>query len=359
MIRILHVIGSLANGGMETFLLNLYRHIDREHIQFDFVVGTRYKLCQAYVDEITQFGGKIYWQSNAYNFIELYHILRHHPEYKIVHAHRDAMSALYLAMAKAAGVKVRISHSHNVGESGTVKKVMTMALRIILNKVATLRLACGHEAGEHLFNGFDYQVFPNAIDLTFYRYNVKLSDASRKSLSFRDNDIIIGHVGRFEHQKNHEFLVKVFKQLYMRNPRIRFLLIGTGSLEGKVREQLRSYGLEKVTTILKHRTDIPDLLQAMDLVVFPSHFEGFSMAMVEMQAAGLRILASNCIPREINISGNIAFKSLNDTPGQWAETALSMLNYNRDSTAISKLSNYGLDINESVKRIEALYLSLS
>ena len=268
------------------------------------------------------------------------------------------MSALYLAAAKAAGVKVLISHSHNAGESGAIKKLMTKALCPLLNHVATLRLACGREAGEHLFHGYPYKVFPNAIDLDSFRYDKSRADAIRKALGFGEKDVIIGHVGRFEHQKNHDFLAKVLQQLYKRNPQIRFLLIGTGSLEEKIRGQFRDYGIENVVTILKHRTDIPDLLQAMDLIVFPSHYEGFSIAMVEMQAAGLRILASDCIPQEINITGNVAFKSLNDTPEQWAETALSMLNYNRGSAAISKLADYGLDINESVKRLENIFLAL-
>lgn len=356
MIRILHVIGTLANGGMESFLLNLYRHVDRSRIQFDFVVGSQNGWCQSYADEIRNLGGEIYTLPAGLKGIRAFQsLLLQHPDYQIIHCHRDAMSTLFLLVARFVGRKLLISHSHSASETGWVKQVATVALLPLLNKLALYRLACGREAGEHLYHGYAYRVIPNAIDLSAFTYKQERAEIVRRNLGFFPDDLVIGHVGRFEKVKNHSFLLDVFSRLHTRDPRMKLLLVGSGSLKEAMVHQVEALGLHRSVVFLEQRTDIPDLLQAMDLVVFPSFYEGFSMAMVEMQAAGLRILASDQIPQEVNITGSVTFKSLKDGSEQWAQAASSLLAYRREAVPVHKLYEYGLDIHESARAIQQFY----
>lgn len=359
MIRVLHIIGTLANGGMESFILNLYRHIDRSRFQFDFVVGSRNGWCQQYADEIEQLGGMIYIVPKGLRGVpEFRSILSEHPEYKIIHCHRDAMSCFFLLVAKIEGIKCRVTHSHNASETGLLKKTLTRLLLPFLNSMATHRLACGREAGEHLYHGHSYKVFPNAIDLSAFSYKENHALDIRMKLGFNTEDIIIGHVGRFEYQKNHAFLLDVFSVLNSQNPKTKLLLIGSGSLKDEIVKKVQSLSLSRSVVFLEQRTDIPDLLQSMDLVIFPSFYEGFSMAMVEMQAAGLRILASDQIPHEVNITGSVTFKSIKDGALQWAQTASSLLKYKKEEVPVQKLYDYGLDIHNSAKEIQSFYEQL-
>lgn len=359
MIRVLHNIGTLASGGMESFLLNIYRNINREKVQFDFVVGSSNNWNQNYADEITRMGGRIYCIPNGLKGVcSFYKLLKNHPEYQVVHSHRDAMSALFLYAAQKAGIKHRIAHSHNAGETGIIKKIATKILCPLLNKVSTICFACGQEAGEHLF-GKDFTIIPNAIDLVTYKYNPIFAGDKREELGLKRSDIVFGHVGRLIKQKNHDFIIAVFKQIHSANKNAKLLLIGDGELKSEIERKIACLGLDDSVLILSNRADVNELLQAMDIVIFPSFYEGFSMAMVEMQASGLRILCSDQVPKEINITGNVVFKSLNDSATDWAKDAINLLNYNRNSTdSISLLTQAGLDIHQSARAIQDMYLHL-
>ena len=361
MIRVLHNIGSLANGGMESFILNLYHHIDTSKIQFDFVVGTKNSWCEAYAEDIRRRGGRIFLLSGGLvsQVRQFQNILRQHPEYQIIHSHRDANSVFFLSAAKlTGGGRILISHSHSASETGAFKRLATIALRPFLCRLSTMRMACGSMAGEHLFKGFAYTVFPNAIDLDKYKYDCAKAETQRGKLGLTATDVVIGHVGRFEHQKNHQFLIDIFYHVSLKVPTAKLLLIGNGSLKEKAIGRVNDLGLADKVIFLEQRSDVDQLLQAMDLVVFPSRYEGFSMAMVEMQAAGLHILSSDKVPPEINVTGGVTFKSLDGSAEEWADETLRMLGYDRNNNALKKLYDYGLDINDSVRKIQALYISL-
>lgn len=361
MILVLHNIGTLASGGMESFLLNIYRNIDREKVQFDFVVGSYNSWNEGYADEINKLGGHIYHiPSGLKGVYYFYKILQKHPEYQIVHSHRDAMSALFLFAAKKAGVTHRLAHSHNAGETGIIKQIATKILRPLLNKVSTQRLACGQEAGEHLFGNKNFSIIPNAINLSTYKYNSILANDKREELGLKKGDIIFGHVGRLIQQKNHNFLISIFQQIHSKNKDTRLLLVGDGELKSEIKQKIAHFNLNDSVLILSNRSDVNELLQTMNMVIFPSFYEGFSMAMVEMQASGLRILCSDQVPKEINITGNVVFKSINDSAEEWAKEALNLLDYNRDShNSIALLTQAGLDIHQSAQTIQNMYLDLS
>ena len=359
MIRVLHNIGTLANGGMESFIMNLYRNIDRSLVQFDFVVGHRTDWSKAYENEILSLGGRIFVLEQGRNpFVQFYEILKKHPEYKIVHSHRNAISSLFLTIAKVRGVKIRISHVHSTSEIGIIKIVLTQLLCPLLNHVATNRLACGKEAAEHFFKNHNYEVFPNSIDLKKYRYDKHIRHNKRLEIGLSDSDVVIGHVGRFSVEKNHEFLVNVFMELHKIDKRSKLLLVGAGGLKKRIVQMVEEQKISDSVIFLENRADVHELLQVMDLAVFPSLYEGFSMAMVEMQASGLRILASTGVPDEINVTGSVFFMGLEKSPSQWAENVHTLLKYDREIMDQGQLYHAGLDIHSNAERLCHKYIEL-
>lgn len=357
MIRVLQVIGTLANGGMESFILNIYRHINRDQIQFDFVVGSKNGWCETYAHEIESMGGKvIFLPTNLQGLIAFYRLLRGHSEYQVVHAHRDAMSTLFLMVAMLVGLPVRISHSHNAGATGFMKRTITQMIKPVLNIVATKRLACGKEAGDFLFGNHSYRIVPNAIDIKKFLYDTEVMTRKRIEIGIPPQSVVIGHVGRFEYQKNHAFLIDIFREICQKIDHAVLLLIGSGSLKGIIEKKVADAGLASKVVFLEQRFDINELLSAMDVVVFPSYYEGFSMAMVEMQASGLPILCSDFVPHEINITGKVEFASIKDNPRVWADKVLEIVaNDVRADGHVEKLYKAGLDIESSVEIMQKIY----
>ena len=359
MIRILHNIGTLSNGGMESFIMNLYRHIDRNKVQFDFVVGHKTDLFLPYADEILSMGGRLFFLNESVPaVVQFGRILQENPEYRIVHSHRDAMSTFFLRQAQRQGVPVRIAHSHNASETGFKKKVVTRLLRPLLNHYSTLQLACGQEAGQHLFGGGRFKVFPNSIDISQYKYNEQISVAKRNEIGIGLDNLLIGNVGRFSQQKNHFFILEIFERILEKNGKARLLLVGTGQLMTPVWNKAKEKSMLDKIIFLENRTDVNELLQAMDIVLFPSLYEGFSMAMVEMQAAGLRILSSDRVPKEINVTGLVTFKGLNDSASSWADELLHLSQYERNSIHNELLVTAGLDVRGNAKMLQEMYIEL-
>lgn len=359
MIRILHIVGSLANGGMESFVLNLYRQINRHEIQFDFIVGSRNGWCEAYAKEIAEKGGRVFYiPTNLKGMVMFYEFLRKNKEYRIIHSHRDAMSTFFLTIALVAGIPLRISHSHSAGAKGIAKRIATRLLRPVLNYVATDRWACGQNAGEFLFGKLPFKIIPNGIDLNVYKYNYKVSLKKRAELGLPSDALVVGHVGRFEYEKNHDFLLDIYKEIYNLNDNVRLLLIGSGSLKAHIQKRIIEENVSGVL-FLEKRVDINELLMLMDIVVFPSHYEGFSMAMVEMQASGIPVLCSDSVPREINLTGLVHFKSLNDSAESWANELIKQHGVDRlNSDTFRVLKNAGLDVHDSSQMVQNEYLRM-
>lgn len=355
MIRILHNVGSLAAGGMESYIMNIYRNIDRTKIQFDFVVGdeTNY-----YEDEIKELGGIIYRIPTSitapYRF---YKLLSKHPEYTIVHSHRDAISSLYLLAAHFAKVKVCISHSHSSQKKG-IAKLIASTIKWIIPYVTTDRLACGKEAGAWLYGRNNYRIVPNSIDCSKFAYNPSLRSIIRKELNIDEDDVVIGHVGRFEIEKNHKYILDVFSSFVKKHPKAKLVCAGSGSLFNSIIEYSIELGTRDNCLLLGNRKDIYQLLQAFDIILFPSLYEGFSIAMLEFQAAGLPILCSDTIPKEINLNNNIVFKSLNDPIEEWAdalEKITKTINM-RDETSNNCIKQAGYDIHDTAIKMQQFYI---
>ena len=355
-IRILQEVAGLGNGGVETFLMNVYRNIDKDKIQFDFILSHDWK-SNIYEDEIKSLGGNIYYLEEGYKqFISFYKFIKSHPEYKIVHSHRGAFGSFYLFTAWIAGIKHRIAHAHTSSAVRKSKARWVKILRPFLYVVSTKRFSCGTEAGLWMYGKYSFEVLNNSIDISSFRHFEKREDI-RNKLGLGCDDILFGHVGRFAEEKNHSFLVDVFKTIHAKNNKSKLLMIGDGHLRSSIENKLKSLGLSDSVFFLQNRRDVNFLLTAIDLVIFPSLFEGLSFAMLEMQASSLRILASDRIPKEINITGEVFFKSIDDSPEAWALDALRLSKYDRNSVDIQPMYDKGFDIEENVKTLENYYLS--
>lgn len=355
-IRVLHVVTHMNRGGLETMIMNYYRHIDRTKIQFDFLTHRDGK--KDYDDEIFKLGGKIYHlppvnplDKKGY-LKKLDDFFREHPEYKIVHSHLDCMSAYPLRAAKKYGVPVRIAHSHNTSQERNLKYLIKLYSRSLIPKYATDLFACGEEAGKWMFRNHPFVVMRNAIDAEKFVYNSEVAKQKREELGIEDK-FVLGHVGRFNLQKNHEFLIDIFNEVCKQNENAVLLLIGTGELEYKIHEKVRNLGLNKKVMFLGVREDIPELMQAMDVFVFPSLFEGLPVTLVEAQAAGLPCVVSDMITKEIDIIDNMRFLEINGTTSKWVEEIEK--ERERQKEACRMIENAGFDIKRNAEWLTNLY----
>ena len=327
MIRVLQIVTSMNRGGLETMIMNYYRQIDKNRIQFDFLEHRDFK--SDYTDEILAMGGKIYKVprqnplSSGYKKA-LDDFFAEHNEYDIVHSHIDCMSADPILAAKNNGVKVRIAHSHNSNQTKDLKYPLKMICKRKIPGVATELFACGKEAGEFMYDGKPFTIMNNAIDTSIYEFDEAKREAKRKELlcnltANTDETFVVGHVGRMEHQKNHNFLIDVFAEIKKIRENSVLILAGTGSLEKQLMEKVDSLGLKDSVMFLGTRDDVPELLMAMDVFLFPSHFEGLPLTVVEAEASGLPVVMSDVITKDCILTSDVVQMSLKGSAKAWAK----------------------------------------
>ena len=363
-IRVLQITGGMNMGGIENFIMNVYRNIDKDKVQFDFLIHQDEK--QIFEDEIVKLGGKIYRISSIrqIGYLKYKKILRkffEENQYKIVHSHYNELSGLILEIAKKVGIKVRIAHSHT-----SYPKYSNIFLNIIskylVNKLKDdkiIKFSCSKRAGEWLFGKNSiFKIINNGINPEEYIFNLNKRDEERKKLGISKDDIILGHVGRFSNEKNHLFLIDVFNELYKKNKNYKLILIGDGPTKEEVMKKVKTFKLEKRVSFLGVRKDVKNLLQSLDLFILPSIFEGLPVTLVEAQGAGLKCFISDCVTREIDLEcGLTEFISLEKSPKEWAETVDSKREYERKNT-IEALRSHGYDMTENAKKFEKKYIEL-
>lgn len=358
-IRVLHVVTYMGRGGLETMLMNYYRHIDRNKIQFDFLVHRNFKA--DYDDEIKFLGGRIYHlpRLNPFSphyYTELNNFFKKHPEYKIIHVHQDCMSSIALKIAKRNGIPIRIAHSHTASQDKNFKLLIKKHYMKSISKYATHLFACGKEAGDWMFSGHSYTIMNNAIDANAFIFAKEKREVIRDKLHLT-NELVIGHVGRFSPPKNHEFLIDIFNEIQKIDSNTKLLLIGTGDLEAKIKDKVKTLGLDKNVLFLGNRSDVNELMQAMDIFLFPSHYEGLPVTLVEAQASGLPIFKSDNVPEQCKITSNVYSLPLEDSASDWAKYILNQYqNYHRiDTSSYIKKASY--DIKQNAKWVEDFYVS--
>lgn len=358
-IRVLQVVTVMDRGGAETMIMNYYRRMDRTRVQFDFLVHREQR--GIYEDEIERLGGKVYrafpirpWNYDKYRkWLDAF--FREHTEYSAVHAHILENCGFVLEAAKKAGIEKRIAHSHLSRPVLDYKIFFRKYGKHILHKCgATGYLACGEDAGKYLFDDAPFLVLPNAVDTNLFAYDQQMRDKKRQELGIQ-NKLVLGNVARFHIVKNQTFLVDIFQEVRKRIPESVLLLVGEGPEQENVRNRVKDLGLESSVCFLNVRTDVNELLQAMDVFVFPSMVEGLPLSLIEAQASGIPCILSDQVAKETAITNLVEFISLSTTPKYWAERVIEAAGRKRvDTSELIKAANY--DIQSNAEWLQAYYL---
>lgn len=364
-IRILHAVVNMNRGGAETLLMNLYRNIDRTKIQFDFLT------CKpgVYDAEIIELGGNIHRipyisDIGHTGYIRaLDQFFASHPEYRIVHSHMDKMSGFVLRSAKKAGAPIRIAHSHNTSsEGGIAARVYKWVAGRSIKSCATHFVACSGKAARWLFadKGSQATILKNGIESEKFAFSLEVRSDVRQELKLQQDQFVIGHVGRFAHQKNHSYLIDIFAQFHSNYPNSVLVLVGEGPLRSDVDQKVKALKLNDKVRFLGIRSDIERLLQAFDVFVFPSLHEGLPVSLIEAQGAGLPCLISDVISQEVDMGiGLVTCIPLHDRT-LWIEELqrAAAIRHTRQIPA-SSLPSKGYDIKNTAAWTEGFYLAIS
>lgn len=358
MIRVLQIVTYMGRGGLETMIMNYYRNIDRNKVQFDFLVHRQEEA--DYDKEIVALGGKIYHMPMLNPFSKSYFnaldsFFKEH-KYDIVHCHLDCMSAYPLKIAQKNGVRVRIAHSHNKSQDKNLKYPIKLYSKRLIPKYATHLLSCGKEAGDWMFNGKPYTILNNAIDAQSYRFDKQIREEMREQLGFNQEDFVIGHVGRFNPQKNHNFIIDVFNFVHKKNAAAKLVLVGTGDGQKAIKEKVESLALSDSVLFLGNRTDVNKILQAMDVFLFPSLYEGLPLSIIEAQAAGLPCVIFDNVPPECIKTDRVFHYSLEKPLDFWANKIIEAAKIEKNDT-YDEIVASGFDIKNNANKLQNFYTS--
>lgn len=363
-IRILQITGGMNMGGIENFIMNIYRNINRDKVQFDFLLHQEEK--QIFEEEILSLGGRVY-RINSLGKVGHFKYLKglkefflSHKEYRIVHSHYNTISGIILREAKKCNIPVRISHSHtSYPKYRFIEKIYKTYSKLLIKNNSNLKFACSKKAGEWLYGKIiNFEVINNGVNSKEYLYNREKREYIRNELALSQKDIVLGHIGRFSSEKNHMFLIEIFKELNKINENYKLFLIGDGDTQKDIEEKVEKLELGTKVKFLGVRKDVKDILQGLDMFILPSIFEGLPVTLVEAQGAGLKCFVSDSITKEIDLKcGLIEFISLEKSPKKWAEIIDNNRVYQRRNTQ-SFIKKYGYDMFEIAKKLENTYIKL-
>lgn len=355
MVRLLCILSSMNAGGAETFLMKIYRNLDRNKFQLDFCINEKEKCF--YEDEINSLGGKIFRiPSKSENYkafkTQLFKLVNNNGYQHVLRITSNTMGFMDLKIAKKAGARVCCARSSNSSDGGGFKeKVAHFTGRLLYDKYVDVAIAPSDLAAAYTF-GNNYKnrtlILHNAVDLDVFKYSKEARLKIRNEFSIPENTKVFGHVGRFMEQKNHVFLADIFRSIKNTCPDAVFLLVGDGPLKEKFINKVRELEFIDSVVFAGIRSDIPDLLSAMDAFVFPSFYEGMPNTVIEAQATGLPCVISDSITKEANITGLVEYLPLALSAEEWAEKSISKAMAERIDTKESFVNN-NYDI-ESVTR---------
>ncbi len=361
-IRVAQIIGKWLGGGVESVVMNYYRHIDRTKIQFDFICDE--DSTNIPYEEIEKMGGKVILIP-PYQKVFKYHkklkeVLKA-GGYKIVHSHINTLSVFSLFAAKCAGVPVRIAHSHSTTNKKEKKKnLLKQVLRPFSKVFATDYMCCSELAGRWLFGNKEYDngnvyLLNNAIDLDKFKYDEEKRKEKRKELNIEDDTLVIGHVGRFVEQKNHRFLIDIFNEVHKQKENSILLLAGQGPLMEEMKEKVKILGIEDSVKFLGQRNDINELYQAFDVFCLPSLYEGLPVVGVEAQATGLLCVFSDDMTKETKVLDTTEFLSLNQSVEEWAYTILKKYKSFKRKNCTNEISKKDFNIKKEANKLTQKY----
>ena len=357
-VRILHILGNTQLGGAESRIMDLYRHMDRSVVQFDFVVHSKEE--GYFNEEIRKLGGRIFRVPrfrvlNYFSYCRAWKkLLQEHrdadgrSEFHMIQGHMTSTAAIYLPIARKCGIETTIAHARSAGVDKGLKGILTRFLRRNLSKKADYLFTCSELAGISVFGKKAVEqgrtrFLPNAIDCQKFAPDPLVREKIRRELGI-EKCYVIGHVGRFHYAKNHEYLLRVFAELVKRKTRdYVLLLLGEGSGMEDIRILSRELGIGDKVYFLGNKSNVNDYYQAMDYFVYPSRFEGMPGTIVEAQTAGLRCLMSDTICKEVIATELVMTRSIREDPGLWADEIEQHLQYQR-SSRVDEMKELGFDV---------------
>lgn len=365
MIRVLHSVSNMDRAGIETMLMNYYRHIDKNKIQFDFLCNKSKP--GAYDDEIKLLGGNIFHSPglNPLKFFKyekfMCNLFNENPDIKIMHSHNGELAYQSLLGAYKKGIKTRICHAHNTKIEPNLKKPLKLLYKTQLKKVANHYWGCGVDAvrfyfGDKVIKENKFMVLHNAIDVDKFIYNEEKRKELREKMNLQ-NKFVIGHVGRFMEQKNHDFILDMFKLVVKKEPNAVLLLLGDGELQEKMKKKASNLGIENAIRFMGNINNVNDMYQVMDTFILPSLFEGLPVVGIEAQAAGLKCFFSKNITTEVKITDNVKYISL-DKIEDWCDSIMENKEYQRGNMREMVIKS-GYSIQDEAKKLERLYLELA
>lgn len=370
-IRILHVVGRMDRGGIETFLMNVYRKIDREQIQFDFLAHYG-KENADYNEEIRSMGGRIYEmpaiktpEGARYHMFFKYRkalneFFAEHQEYNVIHGHMTNTAAIYMPIARKHGVEYRIAHSHQGKAMNGLAGFVTDLMSAPIPKLSTHWFACSEAAAQWIFSQKSIDegkvtMVKNGIDTARFAYSPQVRREVREELGVGDS-FLIGHVGNFHYPKNQAFLLEVMKEMLVQRPDTRLCLVGFGIDREPVMQKAQEMGLGDRVLFPGVRKDINRLMQAFDLFVLPSFFEGLPLVSVEAQTAGLPCLFSDAVSAEADITGNVTYLPLSAGAKGWAQQINAVADSFVRRDMRDKVIAEGYDIQTTTSFLQDFYL---
>ena len=366
-LRVLQVGMTRNLGGIETYLIEQFRHLDKSTIDYDFVnITGEYSIC--YEDEILASGSKIFkvvsrHKNPLLHYWQWFNILSQNKGvYDVIVLNTNSLEYVFpLVLGKIFGIPVRVIHSHNSGfenKQGLARRLLVGMNKKLLAWSANLRFACSQFAGQWMFKDNPYHVIYNAIDIHKYDADLIVREETRNALGLH-TELTLLHVGRFSYQKNHSFLLDIFKEVHAIQPDSVLLLVGDTTEESEflteVKRKIKEYGLANAVRLLGRRDDVNKIMQAADVLVMPSFFEGLTVVGIEAQASDLPLLLSDTVTKELELLPSTQFISLEAGPTAWAKAIVNSKQHNRQSR-YEELKAAGYDIDNETERVEKLLL---
>lgn len=369
-IRVLYWGMSGNIGGIESFIINVYRNLDKSKVQIDFLVAHD-KEEIAFEEEIKAMGGKIYrvMYSERESFIkartQLKKFFKEHREFRAVHIHANFPYVFPLKYAKKAGIPIRILHSHNSGgnisnESG-IRKIVNCfrdwQIKKQISKYPNTFFACSDLAANYMFPEREYKWIKNGIDLQLYAYNLEKRNTIRKEWNVSENCTVLGFIGRLREQKNPFFIIDVYREYTKLNPNSKLVIAGIGELETQIKEYSKDLIQSDRVIFLGKRTDADRLYQGMDAFLLPSIYEGLPVVLVESQTSGLPSFVSDVITRQIDVTDHVHYYSLKWGSKKWAENIFRELSKYERKDCSCELYEKGFDIKSVARDLQKFYIT--
>lgn len=323
-LRVLNIVGNIAPGGMENFIMNVYEQLDREKVQFDIALHLRMK--EDYVERIMEMGGIVHQlprfsRHPVANLLRLYRIVKENRYQVVVRHTANALVTPQLLAARLAGAYT-VCHSHNETDP---QKTLHKIGKLLMGIAAKERFACSPKAGNWMYGRKEYKVIHNAINIAKFEYSVPADRRIRQEFGIGDHQHVYGFTANFKESKNHVFLLAVFKEILELDSEARLFFVGDGELREEIETEIQRLGLEGKVVLTGMRRDSEDFMSCFDVMVFPSKFEGLPLTMIEAQASGLPCLMSDAVTPEVIITkGLVETETIKAAPGVWAERAFKM-----------------------------------